>query len=176
MEKKENTEFDPEKLAKELGLTDKQRAFADYYVFVAGLDGVKAVEMAGYAKNKCEGITDERQREYYINMSYMKTARDLLANKAIISYIRALRDNLDKQLIVDKLWVINKLKTLASGKTTERTQLEATKLLGQTMSLFVESQKLEIANDPSEIVKNAFKKRMMEENNNIIEFPEQEMG
>jgi hypothetical protein len=83
---------------------------------------------------------------------------------------------MDQQLIVDKLWVIHKLKSL-SDQGSERTQLEATKLLGQTMNMFQPEQMLLIQDDPGQIVKDAIRKRMEEsKGKKLIPFPSEEQA
>lgn len=165
--------FDPNIIAKEYGLTEKQQAFADYYIFVCGLNGESAVEMAEYAIEPTPGTyKTEEEKERFKVLNARKRARELLSNTKVLNYIRDVRENMDKQLIVDKYYVIHKLKKL-SETGTERTQLEATKLLGMTMSMFTETQKIEMSDSPSNIVQQAFLKRKQEENN-IIEFPQKE--
>jgi hypothetical protein len=56
------------------------------------------------------------------------------------------------------LWVLQKLKKLAD-KGSERTQLEAAKLLGQTMNMFQPETIVSNSEDPSAIIKAALEKR-----------------
>jgi hypothetical protein len=176
VEKKEPLSL--ENLGEDLKLSKQQIAFADYYVFVAGLDGEKAVDMAGYKFSTYEKYENENLKSYYINMQKQAKARDLLSNPKVLEYIRRLRNTLEQQLIVDKLWVIKKLKSLAENGS-ERTQIEATKLLGQTMNMFSDTQRIEVSDDPSLILREAFRKRkeqeelnQQREKDNIIPFPE----
>jgi len=164
--KEKSDEFDPQALADELRLTETQRKFADYFVFLTGLDGPKAVELAGYKLDvDTTNYKDDRVSGYYKSLKLRTKARELLNNPKILRYIKEIRDNLDKQLIVDKLWVIQKLKNLADSGS-ERTQLEATKLLGQYHQLFTEVQRYEIADDPSKIIQEAMERRK----GNVIPF------
>lgn len=169
------TEFQPNELAKELGLTPKQQSFCDLFLFVSGLDGIKAFELSEYnLKDKKPSEDAPQQEKYYYDMQVRREVRNLLGNLKIQKYIKAVRENLDLQLNVDRLWVLNKLKELAT-KGSERTQLEATKLLGQNLSMFTEVQKVEVVDDAGSIAKKAFEERIkkQKEQNNTIPFPSQ---
>jgi phage terminase small subunit len=162
--------FNPNELAKQLGLTNQQQKFCDYYTYVCGLDGEKAVEMAEYKFGNYDNYSPEL-KEMYLSIQRKRAVRELLDNVDILRYIKALRDNMDGQLIIDKLWVIQKLKKLAETGT-ERTQLEATKMLGQNLHMFGAEVEVNIADDPSQIMKKAFEKRKEEERiaKNTVEF------
>jgi phage terminase small subunit len=162
---KDKEKIDLEKIVEELKLTDKQQKFAEYGVFVTGLDWVKAVEMAEYSfgkENYDKDYADGNIGSYYLDMQKKRKARELLSNPKILKYIKALRDEMDNQLIVDKLWVINKLKTMAEAGS-ERTQLEATKLIGQTLQMFQADVQINVADSPAKITQEAFEKRMAED-------------
>jgi phage terminase small subunit len=105
--------FDADALCKKLELTDKQRAFADYYIFLTGLDAEKAVVLAGYEINYVDKkFKDPEEAEQIRKIQLKRQARSLLNNPKIIQYIKAVRENLEEQLLVDKIWVIQKLKTI----------------------------------------------------------------
>jgi hypothetical protein len=169
-------EIDLEREAKEIGLTEKQKQFCEYFIFVCGLDAEKAVELSEYEigqenyKEKYAG--KESLARYYMDLQIKRIARKLLNNVKIIRYINYLKDTLDSSLIIDKLWVVQKLKKLAE-KGSEKTQLEATKLLGQTMSMFQPETIVSSIDDPGQIVRDAIAKRKREEEpiaGNLIEF------
>jgi phage terminase small subunit len=173
MKTKESELNNAELLGKQL--TEKQQKFCEYGVFLTGLDWVKAADLAGYsvgteeqyAKYENQGLAD-----YYRNMQWLRIARENLKLPHVLRFIKALREEMDNQLIVDKLWVINKLKKMAD-EGSERTQLEATKLLGQTMNMFQAETQVVVADDPSAIVQKAFAERMKkekEQNKNIVPF------
>lgn len=162
-----------DELAKRLDLTEKQRLFADAYVFLTGLDGVAAAKFAGY---KCDYPTNypEDKKKYYETLAYQGRARENLNNPKVLEYISTIRDNLDKQLVVDKLWVVNKLKNLAE-QGTEATQLKATEMIGKILGMFIDHQKIEVTDeDPAVIARKAIEIRRSqineEKKNNIVEF------
>lgn len=164
------SDIDLNKLAKELRLTEKQKLFAEYFVFVTGLEAVPAVELAGYKLvNDDYSFKDEQVKEMFRMKEAYKTSRSLLNNHKILRYISALREELNNQLIVDKLWVIKKLKDLALTGC-ESTQLKATELLGKTLELFTDKSKVyEGVDDPAKIARESFEKRI---NNNVVNFKE----
>jgi hypothetical protein len=156
-------------VANEIGLTEKQKAFAENYVFVTGLDANAAVELAGYkVEYDYEGYSEETA-EVFKYKRIASLVRELLNNKKVLTYIKILREELENQLLVDKLWVIKKLKTLAT-QGSENVQLKATELLGKHLEMFTERQKIEGVEDPAVIVKKAFEIRKKREKENIIEF------
>lgn len=158
--------LDTEKLAKELKLTDKQKLFAEYFIYVTGLDGPAAVELAGYSSGSDhKDYGKESTNNFFRSLKFRQLARNLLSNRKVLDYINALRKDLDSQLIIDKLWVINKLKTLAETGS-ENTQLKATELLGKTLELFTEKTKFESSENPADIAKQAFERRKQ----NVVEF------
>jgi len=164
---KQNINLD--KLAKEYELTDLQQKFADYFVFVTGLNAPLAVELAGYKViNEDYEYENDQLQEFYKIKQTNKIVKELLNNAKVLKYINKIRKELDNQLIIDKLWVINKLKQLAENGG-ENTQLKATELLGKTMEMFTEKTKnIEGTDDPAKIAKEAYEKRMQ----NVIEFKE----
>lgn len=162
--KPKNDEFD--KLAKKYKLTDKQRLFAEYYVYVTGLDGPAAVKLAEYSTiNENYKFASEDMKEIYDTRQTNKIARDLLDNKKVLGYIGELRKNLENHLIVDKLWVLDNLKKLAMSGC-ETTKIRALELIGKSMEMFTEKTKVESVEDPGAIAREAFKKRM----ENTVEF------
>lgn len=160
-----------DKLAGELELTELQRKFCEYFVFVTGLDAPAAIELAGYKLSNDEyEYKSEELKQFYIVAEKNKKAREMMRNPRVVRFISELRNELSTQLTVDKMWVINKLKMLATNGS-ENTQLKATELLGKTLEMFTEKSKIfEGVEDPAQIAKDAFKKRM----DNIREFKRQE--
>lgn len=148
-----------EKLAEEYKLTQLQKAFAEYYVYVTGLDGPAAVELAGYKLDKDFEGYDERTAEVFKRKAISSRARELLDNPKVTKYINALRTNLENHLIVDKLWVIKNLKDLAMTGT-ETTRIRALELLGKNLEMFTDRQKIEDVGNPGEIAQKAFESRM----------------
>lgn len=170
--------FEPNKVAEACGLTEQQQKFADYYLFVTGLNGEKAAELAGYVI--CDPKKYEQSEEkiaYWTKIQYMKIARDLLNNPKVLEYINIVRTNMENQLVIDKLWVVKKLKEFAETGS-ERTQLEATKLLGQTLLMFTEVVRNENSTeDPAKIIQDAIAKRKEEvKENNVLEFQKVKNG
>lgn len=164
--------FDPEKLAEEYKLTDMQRKFAEFYVYVTNLNGKLAVELAGYKVDKDQYESyPENIKEKYKQRELNTIARNLLNNPKIIKYIDALRSNLESHLIVDKLWVINGLKDLAMNGG-ENAKIRALEMLGKYVGIFSDAIKLDIDSDPAEMAKKAFEKRKQLEN--TVEFKKQE--
>lgn len=169
-------EVDFGKMAKEAGLTELQTRFAFYYVFVTGLNGKEAVDLAGYSWGRYDTNEDydEGKREFYKELLQRQQAKNLLDNPKILAFITKLRKEMDNQLIVDKLWVIQKLKKLAEKAESESIQLRATEKLGETMDMFgsrvIETDERE---DPAKIASAAFEKRkaaMKNKPENVVEF------
>ena len=159
--------IDLDKLSKELGLTELQKRFCDYYVFVTGLNAELAVELSGYSVESTNTEKyDEKMIAYYKELTIKRLVRVLVSNPKILKYITAIRKELNNQLVVDKLWVINKLKKLADVGS-ENTQLKATELLGKTMEMFTDKKVIESVEDPSKIMKEVFEKRKLK---NTVEF------
>lgn len=157
------------KVQKKYKLTDMQKAFADYFIFVTGLDAIAAVKMAGYAHGVPENKYSDDLFEYYKRMNYGKIAKGLINNPKILHYIKDVREDLDNQLVVDKLWVINKLKALAGEDKPENIQLKATELIGKTMEMFTDRNKnVEGIDDPAKIAEEAFQRRK-----NVVKFDKQ---
>jgi phage terminase small subunit len=152
--------IDFDKLASDLKLTDNQKKFCEFYVYVTGLDGFAAVELSGYKvdKSDMEGY-DERTKEIYTKKAISYKLRELLNNNNVVKYIDSLRKNLENHLIIDKLWVIKNLKDLAMSGT-EMTRIRALELLGKHLEMFTVKTKIEEINDPGEIAKTAFERRM----------------
>jgi hypothetical protein len=152
----------------EVELTEQQKKFAEYGVFLTGLDWIKAVELAEYKfgeENYKENY--DHKGEHYLDMLKRKKVRENLSNNNILKYISSLREELDNQLVVDKLWVTNKLKILADNGS-EKTQIEATKLLGQTLNMFQSDVQISVNDSPAKIAQDAFKKRMEQEKSTTI--------
>lgn len=160
---------DLDQIAKELELTPKQRSFAENYVFVTGLDPNAAIELSEYVLDYKNENYSEEMMEIYRQKRKAHLIRELLNNPKVLNYIKILRDELENQLIVDKLWVIKKLKTLAT-QGSENVQLKATELLGKHLEMFTEKQKIEGVEDPAEIVRKAYEIRKKREKENILEF------
>lgn len=146
-------------LAKEIGLTEKQKKAADYYVFVTDLDAEAAVELAGYSFGSEKATEDTKK------INRKRVAYDFIHNVKVLRYISQIRELMSNQIIVDKLWVINKLKTLAESGS-ENTQIRALELLGKTMQMYADKQVIENVGDPAKIAKEAFKRRQK----NVVEF------
>lgn len=156
----------------DLGLTSMQTDFVNYFLFITGMDAVEALKLAGYSHgvNEKENI-DPLLRENFIRMRYQTMANDFLKNPKIVKTIGLIKAEMNDSLIVDKLWVLKKLKSLAE-KGSENTQLQATKLLGQHLSMFVEVQKVEQVEDPASIARAGFEARK----NNIVDFNTEKDG
>lgn len=158
------------KLGKEHGLTEMQTKFCYYYVFVCNLNGRDAVECAGYSSGKYdEKDYDERTKKYYEDLVYRNIAKNMLDNPKVLELITRLRDELNNQLIVDKLYVLQNLKRLAET-ATESIQLRALEKLGETMELFGQKTIIEEREDPSRNAREAFQRRKEAERSNVVEF------
>jgi len=153
--------FDIDMSAKECGLTENQKNFCINYVFISGLDPYVAYETAGY---KVPDELSDSNKKKWISSNVMK----LLGNPKVLKFIKIIRDEMENQIIVDKFWVIDKLKKLAE-KGSEATQIKATELLGKTFSMFSDRQVIETAEDPGKLAKEAFEKRQ-----NMIAFKQKE--
>lgn len=169
-----------EKKAKELGLTELQVRFCDLFVFVCGMNAEKSVEFAGYSLGNEETAKEHADKpslaKYYRDLAIRKVARSLLTNQNVLRYIEFLKETIDTSLIVDKCWVIEKLKKLAEAGS-EKTQLEATKLIGQTMNMFQPETIVSSVEDPGQIVRDAIAKRKQEEDekpSNVVEFKKEQ--
>lgn len=162
-----------DKLAQEYGLNELQQKFAEYFVYVTGLDGPTAVELAGYSVvNDNYDYKTEELKDYYKYIQKKRIARDLLGNSKVLQYITALRDDLNNQLIVDKLWVIDNLKRIVTTGS-EQGQIKALELIGKTMEMFVDKSKtFEGVEDPAKIAKEAFEKRQQ----NVVEFEKKQQN
>lgn len=161
--KKQVKEFNPEELAKELGLTKQQRNFCDYYVYMYGMnDAESACRDAGYALNTYKEGYSEHKREYYEKLWYQGKAKELLAKPKIVDYIKSLREAISENIVVDRLWIISYLKNIAINGS-ENAQLKALELLGKTMAMFSDVSKVENSiDDPAKIAREAFEKRKAE--------------
>lgn len=156
-------DFDIDEYAKELGITDNQKNFCMNYVFLTALDPYKAYELAGYAIP--EGL-DDRTKKQWIHKNVMRTLNSTKVRK----YLTKLREEMENQLLVDRLYVTKKLKEFVEGNAAEGTKIKALELLGKSMSMFSDKQVIETAEDPGKIAKEAFEMRK----NNIIGFRSKE--
>jgi hypothetical protein len=157
-------------LAKEYKLTDLQKAFAENFVFVTGLDAVAAVELAGYkVTNDDYEYNSEQTKEIFKQKRLSALARELLNNPKILKYISVLREELNNQLIVDKLWVLKNLKEIVN-KGSENAKLKSLELIGKHLEMWTDKSKVyDGIEDPSKIAKEAFEKRKQQ---NVVEFRE----
>ena len=163
-------EVNYEKLAKDHGLTEMQTKFAYYYVFVTGLNGPMAVELAGYSCGNYDGY-DEKVREYYTTAIRKQQAKGLLDNPKVLTLITSLREEMSKQIIVDQLYVIQNLKRLAET-APESVQLRALEKIGETMEMFGQKTIIDDRTDPARVAAEAFEKRRAE----MKVFPKAEGG
>lgn len=132
-----------------MGLNEKQKAFVENYLFTCGMNEEEALKLAGYSFNYKSDVEKRRCKKRKI--------RELMSNEKVIAYMNKLRNDLNNQLIVDKFWVIKKLKELAEHGN-ESVQLKATELLGKTMALFTDKV-IEQKENPGEIIRQSFEKR-----------------
>lgn len=148
----------PETIAKGLGLSKQQQEFAEHYVY-CGMDGVSSAK-ACYQVNYDKTKYSEEKREWYEELVYRGIAKENLRNKNVVAYIKELKDQLNENLGVDKYYVVDQLKRLAKSGS-EATQIRALELLGKTLSMFNEVQKVDISEDKSagDLAREAFEKR-----------------
>lgn len=163
----------PESIAKKLQLSEHQERFANAYIYF-GMNGLEAVKLAGYQVNYDESKYSEDKRAYYEELVYRGIAKENLENPKVIEYIKTIREQLNNSLVLDKYWVVEKLKKLADTGS-ESTQLKATELLGKTLSMFNEVQKVEVTEESAgDLVKAAFEKRKQQQKElkekNILQF------
>lgn len=167
-ERKVNKDIQEE--IKNLGLNQKQMSFVEYYLFITGLNAVEAVKLAGYIDEaKYDPNLSEAEVKAYKELNFKNQANRLLRNPAIKKAIVLIREDMNEMLIVDKLWVLNKLKTLAE-KGSENVQLRATELLGKALSMFTEVTQVQSVEDPAAIARANFAERMAKEKDNVVEF------
>ena len=138
---------------RERALTDLQREFCVNYVYLCEFDAKKAVEMT-YKKEGSAAQSNICHKE-----------RELMNDDRIRDYITELVEQRDSMFIVDKLFVIKKLKGLVETGA-ENIQLKALELLGKTMSMFSDRQEVvDVGEDPAKLAKEAFSKRFKQEEN-----------
>jgi hypothetical protein len=117
-------------------LTDKQKQFCDAYV-ESGYDIDEAIKLSGY--NYGSGLKHAKYNiKQMLNMPHIK------------KYISVLSDAVNSRQMVDKQWVIEKLKNIvlenSQGQKNYSAQIRALELLGNHMGLF---KNLVIENDPN---------------------------
>ena len=179
--KKEVEGFDFEALAKEYGLTEMQTRFCVYYVFFTNLNGPAAVELAGYSTGRDSTYVDydEGKRDFYEKLVRSGKAKELLGNPKVVKLLTKLREELNNQLIVDKLYVINGLKYAWENQNDfpPNVRLQALIKLGETMEMF---KKVEVnvdeREDPAKLAREAFERRKQQakESPNVVEFKKEE--
>jgi hypothetical protein len=169
---------DFEQLAKEYNLTVMQTKFAFFFVFVTNLNGPAAVELAGYSPGNYDDY-DERTREYYETLVRKQQAKTLLDNPKVLTLITKLREDLNNQLIVDKLYVLSWLKRLVEDEATAgNVRLNALIKIGETMDMFGKREIIvDEREDPAKIAREAFERRKQQakESPNIVEFKKEEV-
>jgi hypothetical protein len=143
----------PDTNRNEYGLTPKEEEFCYNYIFVTVFNKEQSIKNAGYELDS--PILRERR------------AKDLLARKPVQTRIRAMMDERDNTPVVDKLWIIQKLKQIIEDNDKNATaQIRALELLGKHYGIFADKQIIEDYRDPGVIAKEAFersKKKLLEE-------------
>lgn len=154
----------------DLGLTNMQLDFVNYFIFITNMDAVEALKLAGYQHGvKDSPDLDPKTRDLYIDMHYKSKANDFLKNQKIVKCIKLIKEEMSEALVVDRMWVIKKLKSLADNGS-ENTQLKATELIGKHLSMFTEIQQIQSVEDPAAIARAAFNDRIREDQEKIVEF------
>lgn len=154
---KQRVSVDTQQRLTDLGLTRMQRDFIMYFIFLTNMNALQAVALAGYTHGVTEEDEDTKNR--LIQLRYQTIANELLKNPKVVKGIKMIKDEMSEAMIVDKFWVLNKLKTLAE-RGSENIQLKATELLGKTLSMFTDVSVEKSVEDPASIAKSNFNERM----------------
>lgn len=133
-------------------LTEQQVNFCVAYVMMTDFDAVEAIKLTDFSFGAAKD-------ELLLTLQ-RKAARRLLANPKVKDRIKQLVDERDCQVVIDKFFVKNGLKTLAQTAENENTKVKAFELLGKELGMFVNKDELKITEDPGEIAKLAFKRRL----------------
>ena len=129
-------------------LTEKQRLFAEAYVM--GLSEQEAVRAAKYKM----ASDDNWRRDAY------RLAKLNMKNGKVRNYIELLREQMASSLVVDKLYVVEKLKNLAENGETENIKIKALELLGKTFSMFTDKVETKTeSSDPAELMRRVWEKK-----------------
>lgn len=143
--------YDRRKVAN--SLTEYQENFCVAYALLTDFDAMAALESSGYTFNMDYEGDNKRNKK--------KAAAQLLRNPKVRQRIADLSADRENEIIVDKMFVRNGLKYLAKNASTENAQIKAYELLGKDMGMFVNQEKLTIGEDPAEIIKKSFEKRIL---------------
>lgn len=162
----------------EFGLTDMQKSFVLFLCLSDHQDPYKAVIEAGYSHGlnieemTAKGWPKEKQ-DNFIYMQYRKFCTNLLKNPKIIKAISFMKEELGQRFVIDEMFVITELKKIVKGGS-EPGKLKALELLGKTLKMFTDVQKLETnGTSPAEIARANFRKSLEESqsgDSKIVEF------
>ena len=145
------------------GLTEKQEGFCINYVYYTGLNAKEALGLAGYK---------------YTGVHQSKIIQQLFRNPKVKKRINELIEERNNEILVDKLWEIKKLKTMAESANSDMAQIKAIELLGKTMNIFSETHVYENREDPGKVIREARRKRQeqtdIDNHEKTIPFPQTE--
>jgi len=129
-------------------LTEKQKSFADNVLFL-------------------DITPTESARNVYIdctNDSVKRIASDNMKNRKILDYMSAVRKELEDSLLVDRFYVVKKLKHLCENGS-ENIQLKSAIELGKIRGMYIERIETNSNETPQEILKKSFEKKFKIINN-----------
>jgi hypothetical protein len=162
----------------DFGLTEMQKSFILFLCLSDHQDPYTAVIEAGYShgldveKMTADGWPKAKQ-DNFIYMQYRKYCTNLLKNPKIVKAIAYMKEKLDQRFVVDEMFVVTELKKIVKGGT-EPGKLKALELLGKTLKMFTEVQKIETnGTSPAEIARANFRKSIQESqsgDSKIVEF------
>jgi hypothetical protein len=131
----------------EYGLSPKQEQFAQAYVFLTNFDARQSAEIAGY-KNKSK-------------TNKINTAKNLVNNPKVKKRIKQLVSQRDEMIVVDKHWVLKKLKEIVDGNEGRPSvQLKALDMLAKSVKLYGDDVDSENNNtNAAQLMQATFEKR-----------------
>jgi hypothetical protein len=130
------------------GLNKRQRAFCEAYVYLTEYDITRAMELAGY----------RNVSKYDLKI----LGKKMLKKPKILAQIKKMKEVKEQETVVDKLWIVTKLKKIVDDNEHHPNfQLKALELLGKYLNMFGENKNVdpETQVDAADVAKAAFEER-----------------
>lgn len=145
-------------------ITEQQAKFAELYALEFDMNIGPAAREAYPQKNE---------------VSSYNMGRKALQVKRVAEYVKALRAGLENNQLVDKIWIMERYKEMASknGGYSENVQKGALADLAKIMGMFTEKSEISINEDPKDIIKKGRELRKKREKEaEILEFGKHDNG